>query len=135
MSHQPHRRVRVVVADDHPLFAEALVAALSTDPRVEVVGVAANGADAVELALELEPHVVLMDLHMPQLDGAVATYAIVSELPRTRVVVLSSSTEVVDVDRAYHAGASAYVTKSADGATVVREVLRAASSRRAARAA
>lgn len=63
------RPIRIVIADDHTLFAETLALALRSDPRFEVVGLAENGRQAVELAASLHPDVVLMDLHMPVMDG------------------------------------------------------------------
>lgn len=126
MSLRLPRRTRLLIADDHPLFAESLAVLLAADPRLDVVGVAENGAEALELALELEPDVVLMDVNMPRLDGVRATHAIVSELPRVRVVMLSSSAAVEDVERSHRAGACAYLTKDADAASITREVLRAA---------
>ena len=68
--------VRVLVADDHRLFVEALEAILAPDKRIEIVGTAANGAEAVSLAAELEPDVVLMDISMPVMDGIEALRAI-----------------------------------------------------------
>ena len=124
MSPQPPYRVRVVVADDHPLFVESLVVLLGADPRLDVVGVAENGAEAVELARELRPDVVLMDVHMPRVDGIEATRAIVAELRGVRVVMLSSSSAVEDVERARAAGADAYVTKDAAATAITSEVLR-----------
>ena len=67
------RAVRVLIADDQRLFAESLMTVLSEDQRVEVVGIAANGEEAVKLAYELEPDVILMDLKMPVMDGLEAT--------------------------------------------------------------
>src|SRR3954469_6342720 len=84
-------RVSVVIADDQRLFAEALEAILSTDGRIAVVGRADNGRNAVELAREHEPDIVLMDIAMPVMDGIEATRAIRQEVPGTRVVVLTGS--------------------------------------------
>src|SRR5204863_354418 len=67
------RPVRVLIVDDHALFAEALMLTLGIDRRIEVVGHASNGVEAVSLARALEPEVVLMDLHMPRMDGAIVT--------------------------------------------------------------
>ena len=68
------RSVRILIADDHRLFAESLMSALSEDDRVDVVGLAGNGQEAVDLGLELQPDVILMDLRMPMLDGFEATW-------------------------------------------------------------
>ena len=69
----PERAVRVLIADDQRLFAESLMTVLGEDDRIDVVGIAGNGREAVDLALELQPDVVLMDLNMPLLDGFEAT--------------------------------------------------------------
>lgn len=121
-------RVRVLLADDHQLFAEALQLLLELDDRIEVVGRAADGAEAVELALRFRPDVVLMDVRMPRLDGIGAARRVRSLLPGVRVVMLSSSAAVVDVERARDAGAFAFLTKDADAATIREEVVRAASA-------
>ena len=63
------RAVRILLADDHRLFAESLMALLSEDERLDVIGIASNGAEAVELATQLQPDVILMDLMMPVMDG------------------------------------------------------------------
>lgn len=128
MSIQLPSRVRVLVADDHPLFAQSLEVLLAADSRLDVVGVAANGAEAVELARRLTPDVVLMDVHMPHVDGIAATNAIVTQLEGVRVVMLSSSAAVEDVERSHLAGACAYVTKDADAASITGELLRAAAT-------
>src|SRR4051812_23025418 len=104
-------RVRVVIADDQRLFAEALEAILSTDGRIAVVGRAADGREAVALAREHRPNVVLMDIAMPVMDGIDATRTIRDELPETSVIVLTGSEAAQDVSRARSAGASGYVTK------------------------
>ncbi len=104
-------RVRVLIADDHTLFADALEAILATDDRFEVVGQARNGEEALGIALAEKPHVVLMDISMPVMDGIEATAQIRERLPRTKVLMLTGSDEPDDVTRARDAGADGYVTK------------------------
>jgi DNA-binding NarL/FixJ family response regulator len=103
--------LRVLIADDHRLFAEALEAILATDERVEVVGQASDGSEAVELARTLDPDVVLMDVSMPVLDGFEATREIRSAGESVRVLMLTGSNSRADVDRSREVGASGYVTK------------------------
>lgn len=103
--------LRVLIADDHRLFAEALEAILGTDARIEVVGQASDGEQAVELARKLGPDVVLMDVSMPVLDGFEATREIRAASDHVRVLMLTGSNSRADVDRSRAAGASAYVTK------------------------
>jgi DNA-binding NarL/FixJ family response regulator len=110
----PKRRskpLRVLIADDHRLFAEALEAILATDDRIEVVGQASDGEQAVELARKLGPDVVLMDVSMPVLDGFEATREIRAAGGGVRVLMLTGSNSRADVDRSREAGASGYVTK------------------------
>lgn len=121
-------RVRVVIADDQRLFAEALEAILSTDARIHVVGRAVNGQGAIELAREHRPDVVLMDIAMPVLDGIAATEAIRAELPETRVIVLTGSAATNDVSRARSAGAAGYVTKDQIAGDLVHAILDAAAA-------
>ena len=121
-------KARVLLADDHPLFAEALQLRLELDDRIEVVARAVDGVEAVQLALLLRPDVVLMDVQMPRLDGIGATRRLRSLLPGVRVVMLTSSAAVDDVERARDAGAFAYLTKDADAATIAEEVVRQASA-------
>jgi DNA-binding NarL/FixJ family response regulator len=103
--------LRVLIADDHRLFAEALEAILATDDRIEVVGQAGDGSEAVELARRLGPDLVLMDVSMPVLDGFEATREIRAEAEDVRVLMLTGSNSRADVDRSREAGASGYVTK------------------------
>ena len=103
--------LRVLIADDHRLFAEALEAILATDERIEVVGQASDGGEAVELARRLGPDVVLMDVSMPVLDGFEATREIRAASDDTHVLMLTGSNSRADVDRSRQAGASGYVTK------------------------
>src|SRR4051794_5886282 len=116
-------RVTVVIADDHRLFAEALEAILSTDARINVIARAADGAEAVDLAREHKPDVVLMDIAMPVMDGIDATRTISGELPGTSVIVLTGSNSTGDVSAARAAGASGYVTKDQIAGDLVRAIL------------
>jgi DNA-binding NarL/FixJ family response regulator len=103
--------LRVLIADDHRLFAEALEAILAADERIEVVGQASDGSEAVELARTLSPDVVLMDVSMPVLDGFEATREIRAADEDVRVLMLTGSNSRADVDRSREVGASAYITK------------------------
>lgn len=103
--------LRVLIADDNDLYAEALALTLDLEPGIEVVGRARNGAEAVELAAELETDVVLMDLDMPVLDGLGATRRVLEALPSTRVVMVTASADEDDRRRAEEAGVAAYVRK------------------------
>jgi len=103
--------LRVLIADDHRLFAEALEAILAGDERIDVVGQAGDGREAVELARTLDPDVVLMDVSMPVLDGFEATREIRAASDDTHVLMLTGSNSRADVDRSREVGASGYVTK------------------------
>ena len=105
------RKVRVLIADDHPLFAEAVEATLASEPTFEVVGVARDGREAVELAEALRPDVTLMDIAMPVMDGFEATRRLRELDERACVVMLTGSNSRGDVNRARQAGAAGYVTK------------------------
>jgi DNA-binding NarL/FixJ family response regulator len=107
----PGQPIRVIIADDHTLFAEALALTLKSDPRFDVVGLAENGRAAVDLAVSTQPDVVLMDLHMPVMDGIEATRRLQQAAPRSRVVVVTASTSPEDDARARAAGACAYIRK------------------------
>jgi DNA-binding NarL/FixJ family response regulator len=114
--------VRVLIADDHRLFAEALRAILGAEPSVDVVGLAASGADAVRQTAELEPDVVLMDISMPDLDGFEATRRIMTQRPDTHVLMVTGSDARQDVDAARTAGAAGYVTKDRIAAELIRAI-------------
>jgi two-component system nitrate/nitrite response regulator NarL len=115
--------VRVLIADDHRLFAEALEAILAADERITVVGQASDGGEVVELARTLEPDVVLMDVSMPVLDGFEATREIRSETDEISVLMLTGSNSRADVDRSREAGASGYVTKDRIASELVEAIL------------
>jgi DNA-binding NarL/FixJ family response regulator len=101
----------VLLVDDDAVLRELLAFVLRTDLGAEIVGQAADGARGVELAEELRPDVVAMDLRMPRMDGFEATKRIAATVPGARVVVVSSSTALADVERAGRAGAAGYVPK------------------------
>ena len=105
--------IRVLVADDQAIVRDGLVTVLDLSEAVEVVGQAADGAEAVRLAAALAPDVVLMDLRMPVLDGAGATARILAEHPATRVLVLTTFADDASIAAALHAGAIGYLTKDA----------------------
>jgi DNA-binding NarL/FixJ family response regulator len=113
-------RVRVLIADDHPLFRDGMRALLGSLLHYEVAGEAANGADAVILARECQPDIVLMDLQMPQVNGIEATRQIVQTSPHIGVVVVTMFEDDDSVFAALRAGARGYVLKGADQAEIVR---------------
>src|SRR6476660_7908546 len=120
------RKLRVLIADDHRMFAEALGAILATDGRIKVVGQAGDGRAAVELAQKHRAAVVLMDIAMPVMDGIEATSELRKEPPKTAVVVVTGSAATRDVSRARSAGAAGYVTKDQIAGDLVRAILDAA---------
>jgi two-component system, NarL family, response regulator LiaR len=120
-------RIRILIADDHEIVRQGLRAFLDLDSALEVVGEAANGAEAVRVAHRLRPDVVLMDLVMPELDGIAATEVIRRELPDTNVVVLTSVLEDASVVGAVRAGAVGYLLKDT-GAPDLRQAIKAAAA-------
>jgi DNA-binding NarL/FixJ family response regulator len=114
--------VRILVVDDHDEFREGLEAMLRSADGVEVVGTAADGARAVDLAMGLQPDVVLMDLQMPRLNGVEATGRIVASSPHISVVVLSMMDDEESVFAAVRAGARGYLLKGARRAEILRAI-------------
>jgi DNA-binding NarL/FixJ family response regulator len=104
-------RIRVLIADDHSLFAQALQAILGTDDRFEIVALAKDGKQAIELTQSLGPDVVLMDIAMPGLDGFAATKLLRKSHPELPVLMLTGSNSRVDVNKARTSGAVGYLTK------------------------
>lgn len=111
---------RIVIADDHPMFREGLAAMLATLPDTEVVGQAGDGKEAVALAARLQPDIVLMDLHMPELNGVEATRRISAEHPQVSVLVLTMLADDDSVFAAVRAGARGYLLKEAPRDDIVR---------------
>jgi DNA-binding NarL/FixJ family response regulator len=103
--------IRVLVADDHPVVRQGMVAVLGTEPDIDVVGEAVDGDEAVALAGRLRPDVVLMDLRMPGTDGPTATAEIVRRHTDVRVLVVTTYDTDADILRAVEAGATGYVLK------------------------
>jgi DNA-binding NarL/FixJ family response regulator len=106
--------IKVLIADDHPLFRDGLTALLTDSPDTELAGAATSGTEAVELARETQPDVVVMDLHMPGLNGIEATRRIVADSPHITVLVLTMFDDDDSIFSALRAGARGYLLKGAD---------------------
>jgi DNA-binding NarL/FixJ family response regulator len=111
--HSRQPPIRVVVADDQRAVREALATVLEVLPGIDVIGLACDGREAVELAHSLSPDVVLMDLRMPHTDGIAATRQINAELPDVRIVVLTTFADDSSIRGALEAGAIGFLTKDA----------------------
>ncbi len=121
--------IRVAVIDDHTLFREGLTALLAAAPGVEVVGEAGSGVDAVRLAAEQSPDVMLMDIMMPDLNGIQATRRILETQPRIGIVVLTMLEDDDSLFAAMCAGARGYILKGADKAEVLATLTEVAAGR------
>ena len=117
------RPLRVLLADDHRLFLNALQTALANEEWIEVVGLAANGKEAVELVTSLAPDMILMDVMMPVLDGIEATRQIRDLAPSSSVVILTGTDTPNGHVLAREAGASGYVRKTSDLPQLVSSIL------------
>lgn len=117
--------IRLLVVDDHAIVRRGLEMLFATAPDIELVGTAANGAEAVQSARDYVPDVILMDLSMPVLDGVAATRQIVAQDPKVRVVVLTSLGEESKIVDAINAGAQGYLLKHTDPDALI-EAVRAA---------
>ncbi len=126
----PRPKLRVLVVEDHFIARLGISTLVDGEPDMEVVGQAESGRLGVQLYRERAPDVVLMDLRLPELDGAAATAAICREDPRARVLVLSHYEREEDVARALDAGARGYVKKETDGAALLDAIRRVARGER-----
>jgi two-component system nitrate/nitrite response regulator NarL len=115
----PSSRVRVVVADDHPLFREGIERAVRERPELELVGAAADGREALACIRELEPRVAVLDVRLPGLDGLQVLNAVTRDGIPTRVLFLSASGDAEVVFRAVQGGAAGYFRKEADRAAIL----------------
>ena len=118
--------LRVVVADDQAVVREGLVLLLDGLPGIDVVGAAADGQQALDLVAERQPDAILLDLHMPVLDGIGATRRLTAEHPRVAIVVLTTYVDDASVMDALRAGARSYLTKDADRTDIARALQAAA---------
>ena len=118
--------VRVVVVDDQAAVRDGLATLLDLEPRISVVAQAADGAAALEAVAAQRPDVVLMDLHMPGVDGIEATARITREHPHTKVVVLTTYADDASIHGALQAGALGYLTKDSGRDDIARAILAAA---------
>ncbi|MGV9456683.1 response regulator [Streptomyces sp. NPDC003635] len=122
MSGEPEEPVRVLVVDDQRLIRDGIASLLSLRPGIAVVGTAADGREAVTVALELRPDVVLMDVRMPELDGVAAVAVLRERAPECRVVMLTTFDDEEYVVRALRAGASGYLLKDLPAEELARAV-------------
>jgi NarL family two-component system response regulator LiaR len=118
--------IRVLIADDHGVVRQGLRMYLGSDPELEIIGEARDGAEALNLSRELHPDVVLMDLLMPVMDGIAATAAIRRQVPETEVIALTSVLEDASVVEAVRAGAIGYLLKDTDAHELRRAIKAAA---------
>jgi DNA-binding NarL/FixJ family response regulator len=121
--------VRVVVVDDHAAVRAGLVALLNTDPHITVVGQAADGEAALLVAMQQRPHVALMDLQMPGMDGITATRRLRAEQPGTEVLVLTACSDRSQIAAALDAGAFGFLPKDATADELLAGVHAAGSGR------
>jgi CheY-like chemotaxis protein len=122
--------IRVLVADDHEIMREGLAKLIQVEADIAVVGEAADGAQAVEMARELHPQVVVMDMSMPRMNGLEATQRILAEMPDIRVIGLSMYEKADREEAMRKAGAVAYLTKDGPSADLIAAIRAAAGSRR-----
>ena len=120
-------RIRILIADDHPVFRFGLRALLAAEPTTEVVGEATTGDEVIRLAAELLPHIILMDLNMPGTNGIDATRRILATMPDMLILVLTMFDNDDSVYAAMRAGARGYLLKGSEGEETIRAI-RAVSS-------
>ena len=115
-------KIRILVCDDHEPFRQGVQMMLATESTFSIVGEATDGAEAIQLATQLQPDVILMDLQMPRLHGLEATRRIVASSPHIRILILTMSDNAGTVFHALQAGARGYILKGARKADIVRSI-------------
>jgi DNA-binding NarL/FixJ family response regulator len=115
-------KIRIILADDHPLMRQAIRMWLEKQHDLEVLAEACDGKEAIDLAIKLQPDVVIMDISMPKINGLEATRQIISRCPETNVLVLTVHADTEHIHGMLLAGASGYLTKSASGEDIVHAV-------------
>src|SRR5690348_10513264 len=118
----PTRRIRLLVAEDHPVVRKGIIAFLSNHPGVEVLGEAKDGQEALNKAKELTPDVILMDIDMPRVNGLAATELLRKDLPQVKVLILSGQPSTRYVLRIVQSGARGYIAKEASAAELFQAV-------------
>src|ERR1700719_185705 len=126
MSHPAEAPLRVIIADDQASVREGLVLLLGMLPDIEVTAAAADGQQALDLVAEHHPDAILLDLHMPVMDGIEATRTLTAEHPEVAIVILTTYADDTSVLSALRAGARSYLTKDADRADIARALHSAA---------
>jgi two-component system, NarL family, nitrate/nitrite response regulator NarL len=116
------RSIRVLIVDDEPPFTEMVQALLEVEQGIEVVGTAPDGKQAVKLALELAPDLIIMDISMPVMNGLDATREICERNPTASVLILTGGSNIVEVDEARMVGAAGYLTKDRIAGELVAEI-------------
>ncbi|WP_332262489.1 response regulator transcription factor [Paenibacillus sp. GSMTC-2017] len=122
MQHVEKETLRILLADDHPMFCEGLVAIFHSVEGLEVVGLATNGTQAVHLAENLQPDVILMDVNMPGLNGIEATQEIIRTSPHIGILILTMFDDDTSVFTAMRSGARGYLLKGAHKEEIVRAI-------------
>ena len=117
-----HRKIRILLADDHAVVRQGFRLILNQEPDMEVIGEAGHGAEVVRLALELRPTLVIMDIAMPQMNGVEASRRIIEAAPDTRILILSMHKDAVYVRETLRAGAKGYLLKEAIDQDLLRAV-------------
>ena len=125
------KKIRILIADDHAFVRIGIIGYLETEADMEIVGEAQDGREAVRLAAQLSPDVVIMDLMMPKLDGASATKEILRAQPETKIIILSAYSTADGIAHAIESGAVGVVAKTTNGNQLVAAIRKVASGNKA----